>query len=167
MLLPHYTLRTPTPADADACYAIETSAYEGDEAATLEKIALRIRQYPAGFMLLEIDGRIAGFINSGCADQVELSDTAFKELVGHHPDGRHVVIMSVVVHPDFQGQGLAAILLQNFILRMRRLGKHSILLVCRQQHIALYERFGFGYVQPSESAYGGHAWHEMVLQLRG
>ena len=158
--------RTPTVADAERCYAIEIGAYEGDEAATLEKIALRIRQYPEGFMVLEIDGRVAGFINSGCADRVELSDTAFKELVGHHPDGRHVVIMSVVVHPDFQGQGLAAILLQNFILRMRRLGKESILLVCREQHIALYARFGFGYLQPSASGYGGHSWHEMALQLR-
>lgn len=41
--------RTPTTADAERCYAIEIGAYEGDEAATLEKIRTRIAQYPQGF----------------------------------------------------------------------------------------------------------------------
>ena len=43
--------RTPVPADAERCYAIEIGAYEGDEAATLEKIRTRITQYPQGFLL--------------------------------------------------------------------------------------------------------------------
>ena len=45
--MPALTLRNATPADAPRCYEIEISAYEGDEAATLEKIATRIALYPA------------------------------------------------------------------------------------------------------------------------
>lgn len=38
--------RQPVMTDAERCYQIEVSAYEGDEAATLEKIRTRISQYP-------------------------------------------------------------------------------------------------------------------------
>ena len=39
------TFRQAIPSDTDRCYQIETEAYEGDEAATREKIATRISQY--------------------------------------------------------------------------------------------------------------------------
>ncbi len=166
MLLPQYTLRSPRLADVDRCFEIETSAYEGDEAATREKIKTRIEQYPDGFMVLEINNEVAGFINSGCADHVVMSDEAFKELVGHDPKGQHCVVMSVVVHPDFQGQGLAAVLMVNFIQRMKRLKKSTIQLMCKERHIKFYEQFGFQYIKPSPSDHGGMSWHEMTLTLR-
>ena len=90
-------------SDADRCFAIETSAYEGDEAATHSKISKRIATYPEGFLILEVDGEVVGFINSGCAYEVEMSDEGFKELIGHDPDAPNVVIMSVVVDPAQQG----------------------------------------------------------------
>ena len=81
MSTPH--LRQATSKDVDRCYQIEISAYEGDEAATREKIATRIAQYPEGFLVLELEGVVIGFINSGCAFDVVMSDESFKELVGH------------------------------------------------------------------------------------
>ena len=74
--------RLVTPADLDRCFAIESIAYEGDEAATREKIATRIATWPQGFIVAEVDGLVAGFINSGAAYQVEMADEAFKELIG-------------------------------------------------------------------------------------
>ncbi|VVM49223.1 hypothetical protein PS662_00709 [Pseudomonas fluorescens] len=158
-------IRHVLPADLDRCYAIETLAYEGDEAATREKIATRIATWPEGFIVAEVDGAVAGFINSGAAFQVEMSDEAFKELIGHDPAGPQVVIMSVVVHPDYQGQGVAKRLMGEFIERMRGLGKTNIHLMCKERHIPLYAGFGFVYVKPSASDHGGMAWHEMVLAL--
>ncbi|MHC8318200.1 GNAT family N-acetyltransferase [Pseudomonas sp. LB3P31] len=158
-------IRLVTPADLDRCYAIETVAYEGDEAATREKIAKRIATWPEGFIVAEVEGVVAGFINSGAAFEVEMSDEAFKELIGHDPAGPNVVIMSVVVHPDYQGQGLAKVLLGEFIERMRGMGKASIHLMCREQHVPLYAGFGFAYIKPSASDHGGRAWHEMILAL--
>ena len=49
-------------------------------------------------------GEVAGFVNSGAAFDVQMSDEAFKELIGHDPAGPNVVIMSVVVHPDTRGR---------------------------------------------------------------
>ena len=56
-------IRQVTIEDLDRCYAIERAAYEGEEAATRKKIARRIRDYPEGFIVLEHEGLLAGFIN--------------------------------------------------------------------------------------------------------
>jgi predicted N-acetyltransferase YhbS len=160
-----HIFRNARPTDANLCFEIETSAYEGDEAATREKIAKRIRLYPEGFLVLEIEGEVVGFINSGCAHQVEMSDENFKELIGHDPDAPNVVIMSVVIDPLQQGKGLSRALMGEFVERMRRLGKASIYLMCKEYHVPLYERFGYRYIRPSASDHGGMTWHEMSMTL--
>ncbi|KJK03435.1 GNAT family acetyltransferase [Pseudomonas sp. 21] len=159
------TFRTATPADTDRCFEIEISAYEGDEAATREKIATRIAQYPEGFLIMELGGEIIGFINSGCAFEVVMSDEDFKELIGHDPAAPNVVIMSVVIDPAQQGKGYASLLMRTFVERMAGLGKRTIHLMCKDRHVPLYERFGYRYVKPSASDHGGMAWHEMVMEL--
>lgn len=159
------TFRQPTLKDAERCYQIETSAYEGDEAATLEKIRTRIAGYPQGFLILEQGGEIAGFINSGCAHNVVMSDEEFKELIGHDPSAPNVVIMSVVVSPEHQGKGFSTLLMRRFVEQMQRLGKKTIHLMCKEQHVALYAKLGYQYVQPSPSDHGGMAWHEMVMDI--
>jgi ribosomal protein S18 acetylase RimI-like enzyme len=160
-----HMFRKARPTDVDSCFAIETSAYEGDEAATHEKISKRIRVYPEGFLVLEIDGTIVGFINCGCADKVEMSDEGFKELIGHDPDAPNVVIMSVVVDPSHQGKGLSRRLMDEFVVRMRRIGKVTIHLMCKEHHVPLYEKFGYRYLRPSASDHGGKTWHEMSMTL--
>ena len=163
--MPALTFRNALPADAARCFEIETSAYEGDEAATLEKIATRIAQYPQGFLILEAEGQTVGFINCGCAHDVVMSDEAFKELVGHSAEAPNVVIMSVVVDPAQQGKGYSKALMTEFVQRMRDMGKQTIHLMCKEQHVPLYERMGYQYTQPSPSDHGGMAWHEMVMAL--
>lgn len=157
--------RYATPADTARCYAIESTAYEGDEAATREKIATRIAQYPQGFLLLERDGEILGFINAGCAWEVVMSDEAFKELVGHDPEAPNVVIMSVVVDPAYQGKGYASLLMREFVRQMRERGKEAIHLMCKTRHVDLYLRMGYRYVKPSDSDHGSMSWHEMEMAL--
>lgn len=157
--------RPAVPADTDRCYDIEITSYEGDEAATREKIATRINLYPQGFLCMEVEGEIVGFINGGCAWDVVMSDEEFKELVGHDPAAPNVVIMSVVVHPDFQGKGYSSLLMREFISRMKAMDKQTIHLMCKDRHVALYSHFGYQYVKPSESDHGGMVWHEMVMTL--
>lgn len=158
-------IRTAKLQDLDRCYQIETLAYSGDEAASKSKIEKRIITYPEGFIVKELYGEVVGFVNSGACHQVELSDEDFKELIGHNPAGKHIVIMSVVVHPDFLGKGYARELMDNFIGRMKKMGKYDIFLICQTELIDMYAKFGFQYLQESESEHGGLAWHEMRLNL--
>lgn len=157
--------RNAASVDAQRCFDIETLAYDGDEAATYEKISKRITKYPQGFLILEIDGEIVGFINSGCAHDVEMSDDDFKELIGHDPAAPNVVIMSVVVDPAYQGRGLSAALMSEFVRRMTDAKKETIHLMCKEHHVSLYERFGYWYTRPSASDHGGVRWHEMMMRL--
>ena len=157
--------RNAQPADAGRCFEIETSAYEGDEAATHAKISKRIETYPEGFLILEVGRKVVGFINCGCAHEVEMSDEDFKELIGDDPDAPNVVIMSVVVDPAEQGKGHSRALMDEFVGRMRRMDKATIHLMCKEHHVPLYEKLGYGYLRPSTSDHGGMAWHEMSMKL--
>lgn len=157
--------RNAKPSDATRCFEIECDAYEGDEAATFEKISKRIDVYPDGFLVLLMDGELVGFVNCGCAHEVEMSDEEFKELVGHDRDAPNVVIMSVVVDPAHQGKGLSRALMVEFVGRMKRMGKSTIHLMCKEHHVPLYEGFGYSYLQPSTSDHGGITWHEMSMKL--
>ena len=159
------TFRNANITDADRCFAIETSAYEGDEAATLAKISKRIKTYPEGFLILEVGGRIVGFVNCGCANEVEMSDEDFKELIGHDPEAPNVVIMSVVVDPAEQGKGHSRALMDELVGRMRQMDKAMIYLMCREYHVPLYEKLGFKYLKPSPSEHGSMSWHEMSMRL--
>jgi len=158
-------LREAKESDLDRCYEIETISYAGDEAASKEKILKRIKTYKEGFVILEVDTEIVGFINCGACHEVELSDEEFKELVGHDSSGKHIVIMSVVVDPKFQGKGYSGKLLEHFIAKMKKLGKEDIYLICQTNLIDLYAKYGFKYICESDSDHGGLSWHEMILKL--
>ena len=159
------TFRQAVPEDLARCFEIESAAYEGDEAATEEKIAKRIAAYPEGFLIMEVDGRVVGFINSGCAWNVVMSDESFKELVGHDSAAPNVVIMSVVIDPAYQGRGYSTLLMREFVAGMQRAGKATIHLMCKSRHVDLYAKQGYRYVKLSESTHGGMTWHEMVMEL--
>ncbi|TCS43671.1 GNAT family N-acetyltransferase [Reinekea marinisedimentorum] len=158
-------IRPVTMADLDRCFEIETLGYGGDEAASREKIAKRIETYPQGFIVLEQAGEVAGFINGGATDSVQLSDEEFKELIGHDPAGRHIVIMSVVVDPAFQRRGYAQQLMHEYIRRMKHMQKASIYLICQTGLIGFYQSFGYQDLGPSDSDHGGLSWQEMRLAL--
>jgi ribosomal protein S18 acetylase RimI-like enzyme len=159
------SIREASISDLDRCYEIESSAYAGDEAATREKIESRISVYPEGFLVLEMNGEVVGLINSGATDNVQLSDEAFKELVGHDPQGKQIVVMSVAVHPQFQKKGLAGKLIKVFIEKMKTMEKSEIYLICQTGLIDMYASYGFEYIGVSDSEHGGLNWHEMSLSL--
>ena len=159
------TFRAARLSDAARCFYIETSAYDGDEAATLKKITKRIAAYPQGFLVLEIDDRLVGFINSGCAFDIVMSDAGLKELIGHDPAAPNVVLLSVAVDPAEQGKGYSTLLMREFVQRMAEAGKKTIHLMCKEHHVPLYEKFGYRYTKPSPSDHGGMRWHEMMMDI--
>ena len=159
-------IRIVNEQDLDRCFEIESVSYLGDEAATKDKILKRIKTYPEGFIVLENDREIIGFINSGATQKVELSDEEFKELIGHDPECKHIVILSVVIHPDYQGKGMASKLMNRFIDKMKALGKSDIFLICQTELIDMYASYGFVNLGISDSDHGGMSWNEMSLSLQ-
>ena len=160
-----FNIREVKEDDLDRCFVIESDAYSGDEAATKEKILKRIKQYPEGFIVIENDQQVVGFINSGATDHVVLSDENFKELVGHDSSGKQIVIMSVVTHPEYQGLGLVNQLMSHFVDKMREHNKTDIFLICQTELIDMYRKYGFKLLGLSKSEHGGLSWHEMSMAL--
>lgn len=158
-------LRNALPQDIARCIELESTAYSGNEAASPERVERRIVDYSQGFLLLERDGEVVGFVNSACTSEVNLADEALKDLADHDADAPHVVILSVVVDPALQGEGLARLMLNAFVGRMVEMGKESIHLMCEDSLVPLYEKFGFRFTRPSASRHGGKAWQEMALTL--
>ena len=160
-------IRSAKVSDLDRRFEIENASYAGEEAATKEKVLKRIETYPEGFLVLENKKEIVGFINSGATHKVELSNEEFKELIGHDPHGEHIVIMSVVIHPEYQGKSFTSLLMKHFINAMKEMKKTEIYLICQTELISMYAKYGFVHLGESDSDHGGLSWHEMSLSLSG
>lgn len=151
--------------DVAACYQIETQCFGSAEAATRERIQLRQKQFPQGFFVAERQGEIVGFINSGATNDPDLSKEEFKELIGHDPDGRNLVIFSLAVRPDQQHTGISRTLMTHYLEWARAQSKQAVLLLCKPDLVNYYKKIGFSDLGPSQSDHGGLRWHEMRLDL--
>lgn len=162
-------VRQVRASDLERCCAVEAACFCPAEAADPDSVAVRMRTYPQGFLVAEVmvdnAPMVVGMVNSGATSKDDISDEAFKKLVGHDPDGRNLVIFSLAVLPEWQGRGLARQLMEAFARRAAALGKERILLICKEYYIGLYERLGYRNLGPSASSHGGASWYEMVLEL--
>lgn len=159
------TIRSVTAADLAACCALETACFPPDEAASCASIETRIAQYPQGFFVAERDGAIVGMVNSGATDRDDITDEAFKQLIGHDPGGANRVIFSLAVAPEARGADIGQRLLAHFITDSRDQGHQRVLLLCKTPLIAYYARAGFELIGESASSHGGAQWYEMVVRL--
>ncbi|MBI9088393.1 MAG: GNAT family N-acetyltransferase [Desulfobacterium sp.] len=150
--------------DLNECFLIEAACYTTD-GATKEKIVKRIDVFPEGFIVAEVNGRVVGFINGGSTCKEDITDEAFKDMVGHDSSGTNIVIFSVAIHPEFQKKGISVPLLKTYIELSKDLKKSKILLICKDDLVKYYGRFGFSYMAESNSEHGGFKWHEMGLLL--
>ncbi len=158
-------IRTVVKKDIETCYLIEKKCFEKSEAASFDSIAKRADTYPAGFLVAQIDNQVVGMVNSGATDKDDITDEDFKKLIGHTDSGKNIVVFSVCVFPEFQGNKIASDLIEHFIKRSKELRKEKILLLCKHELIEFYEKLGFTYSGISTSTHGGFEWHEMIYNI--
>jgi predicted N-acetyltransferase YhbS len=158
-------IRHVLPNDLEECFIVETAGFPPEEAATRETIKLRIDMFPEGFLVAEMNGRVVGILNSGATNKDDISDEELKQLVGHDPAGKNMVVFALAVLPEFQKQGIARELMTRFVDEARQEGKENVMLLCKQHLIAYYESMGFTHTGLSRSTHGGAEWHKMRLAL--
>jgi predicted N-acetyltransferase YhbS len=88
-----------------------------------------------------------------------------KQLIGHDPAGKNVVVFALAVLPEFQKRGIARQLMIRCVEEARASKKKNVLLMCKRHLITYYESMGFVYTGLSKSAHGSAEWHEMQLKL--
>jgi len=158
-------IRNVLPKDLDECFQVEISGFTPEEAASKETIQLRMDTFPQGFFVAEIDGRVIGILNSASTDKDDISDEELKQLIGHDPNGKNMVVFALAVLPEYRKQGIARQLMQRFTEQARKLEKENILLLCKRHLVTYYESMGFEHMSLSKSTHGGAEWHEMQLRL--
>lgn len=153
--------------DLEECSIVEASGFPPEEAASHDTIQLRIDRFPEGFLVAEVDGKVVGILNSAATNKMDLSDEELKQLVGHDPKGKNLVVFALAVLPEYRKQGIAHQLMSRFVEEAREQSRENILLMCKQHLVAYYERMGFIHAGLSKSTHGGAEWHEMRLALTG
>ncbi|MFW5490449.1 MAG: GNAT family N-acetyltransferase [Desulfovibrio sp.] len=160
-------IKHPTTADVQACSLVEQACFPPEEAASLQSIQTRIASFSQGFLVAESDGRIIGQVNSGATNKDDITDEAFKQLVGHDPAGKNMVIFSLSVLPEYQKSGVASRLLREFLDLARAQEREAVLLLCKSNLVRFYERFGFVSRGLSACTHGGAQWLEMCCPVGG
>lgn len=156
-------IRTATIDDLDEISALEAECFPAEEAASRASFEWRLRTYPSHFFVLLKDGKIVSFVNGPVTAQLDLVDEMYDSAEYSSEDADWQMIFGVVTHPDFQHQGWASLLMKNFVEHARNEGRKGVVLTCKTEKIAFYERFGFKDEGLSASVHGGVAWNQMRL----
>lgn len=158
-------IRQATLADLATIASIEKSNFSPKEAMTYQVLKERIQKTPDTFLVAEIAGQLAGYIEGPVRARPNVTDDLFHEVKPNTLyKGGYILVTSLSISPAFKGQGVGTALiaaLKDLALATERLG---IGLTCHEELIAYYEQNGFCNDGLSSSQYGGSIWYQMTWQ---
>ncbi|REE80090.1 acetyltransferase (GNAT) family protein [Paenibacillus taihuensis] len=155
-------LRLIKQDELDAAHKLELDCYTPEAAATRDAFTFRQANFPNYFWSAwNQDEQLVGL---ACAVRTYASSCEGDDVKGAHSaelGGNHLCVLSVAVSPLARSNGIGQALMEALIDQAVRDKISSIILMCEDFLIPFYERLGFRYINPSKSAHGGIAWHEM------
>lgn len=143
---------------------IEQDNFSPEEAATPEAILERLETICDTFLIAEIDGKVAGYIEGPVIDKRYLTDDLFHKVTPNVSEGGFIAVTSLSISKEFKGQGVGTALiaaLKDLAIAQKRKG---ISLTCHDYLIAYYEMNGFTDEGESESNHGGSSWYNLVWE---
>lgn len=150
----------------DKISEIESRCFPKEEAASAKQIQKRIESYPNFFICAWYLGEIVGFINGPVSESRDLTDDMYEDANAHNPVlGRHQIVLSLAVDPDYQHQGIAGLLLDELSAKSKKQGHMDIVLTCKKKLVDFYKKHGFEDEGISSSSHGGVVWHQMRKTL--
>lgn len=155
-------IRQVTSSDLEAVTTIEAANFSPREAATKEILAERIAKIPETFLIAEMEGQVAAYIEGPVIDSPYITDNLFYKVRPNLPQGGYQAVTSLSVAPAFKGQGLGTALLAALKDLTVAQGRLGITLTCHEELIAYYEMNGFANEGLSESTLGGAVWYNMT-----
>ena len=143
---------------------IEQDNFSPEEAATPEAILERLETICDTFLIAEIAGKVAGYIEGPVISERYLTDDSFHKVAPNASEGGFIAVTSLSVSKEFKGQGVGTALiaaLKDLAIAQKRKG---ISLTCHDYLIAYYEMNGFTDEGESESNHGGSSWYNLVWE---
>ena len=159
-----YQFRPAEMNDLKQITRLEQQSFIPEVADTEEAIKERIEKISDTFIVAEKAGEIAGYINGPVIKTPYITDDLFKKV----PDtrtGHYLSILGLVVSKDYQGQGLAGRLIDEFTKLAQEHDVRAITLTCTENLVSFYEGYGFKSHGLSESQHGGEQWFNMVREI--
>lgn len=162
-----FIFRIAEKRDADAIVQIEKICFPIEEQIPEQYLRERVELIPDFFLLAEDveTGKIAGSICGLATNKNQFDDCFFTDINSHEPNGKNVMLVGLAVLPEFQKQGLAKELMNQFAAFKKKSGHETFVLTCVESLVPMYEKFGFHDCGLAHSTWGGHAWHEMKREL--
>lgn len=159
------TFRFVTPADLDRIAEIENRCFPAAQAATRASFEQRIAAFPTHFILLDVDGVIAGFVNGAVLNERYIADEMYDSTAYHSEQGAYQSVYGLDVLPEYRGKGCAHRLMAQLCDQARKEGRKGVTLTCLDEKIGFYETMGFKCEGVSDSSHGGVVWNNMVLEF--
>ena len=171
MLQERFEFRDIDPNNMEKVYHtiyMEDVCMPPGEGCTREEILDRVYAAPE-FFLLAVEketGKIAGYVNGVATNESVIRDEFFsKGGKLHDPDGSTIMLVSLVVMPQYRGLGLGREIMRVYAEREKAKGRKRMILTCVEKNIKMYEKFGYRLLGVSNSVYGGAVWYDMDIFL--
>lgn len=145
---------------------IEQTGFSPAEAATEAAMEDRIKLYPDTFIVANAKDKVAGYIVGPAYHQRYLADDLFETSHPNISTDEYQTVLSLVVHPVFQGLGIGGKLLDELAMVAKGQGRKAVTLTCLKELIPFYERHGYVNEGVSASDHAGETWYNMVRELR-
>jgi ribosomal protein S18 acetylase RimI-like enzyme len=155
------TIRYVHSRDIEKVHGIEMECFPSKEASSMPAFDERIRLFPEGFLVGEVDGEIIGFISGIATNSDYLLDEYFESMDAHEMNGRTIIVLTLAVASSCQGNGYATDLMNAYIDEVERQGRKKIVLTCKEYLVQYYEKFGFVNEGLSDSNLGGAKWYDL------
>jgi ribosomal protein S18 acetylase RimI-like enzyme len=144
----------------DQVEALESTSYPADEAATREKLELRLREAPELFLgaFLDTDGKeeLVGYV---CSTKTTEPTLTHESMGKHEKEGKTVCIHSVVVNSKFRRSGIGLKMMKEYLKRVKNVDQ--FLLLSKKYLIPFYEKAGFELLGVSPVVHGAENWYDM------
>ena len=160
-----FVIRQAVADDVTKVAYIEERCFPKSEAATLKSFFERFMAFADCFLVAEADGKVIGYINGCVTSYDKLIDALYHNAALHEPDGPWQTVFGIAVLPEYQHQGVASALMENFKANAKLRGKKGILLTCKDEKIGFYEKLGFTCKGVSSSSHGGARWNDMIFNF--
>ena len=161
-----YTIRNVRPEDFEQVAEIERLGFPAAEAASPEDLKKRMEVFPESFFVAEAEGKLIGFVDGACSDEIALPDSAYHDLSQHRPEGICQQIFGLNVREEYRGQGIGSALMRHMIRSASIRGKEVVILTCKEAKIPLYTAICYRMVGLSDSTHGGASWYEMRYEFK-
>ncbi|KAF6069637.1 Acetyltransferase (GNAT) family protein [Candida albicans] len=184
---PNLSIRPLTIQDIDQCVELEAKGFPPEERCSREKFNYRLTVAPelcAGLFDEDDDDdelpshssvlkeTLIGHVIATKIASTKITDASMqlpsKETPGsgHIESSRNIGIHSVVIHPDWRGKNLGALLLHDYIQKLSNQDVgDQIVIINKENLIPFYEKIGFNNLGESECKYAGTTWYDMAIDL--